>query len=81
MTALEFCDSINSIYGQGGRSASDVEEALCRVEAEALRVFYHYGITPPDPLASALDRLRPWIIIAAFVVAVTAGVIMGHLTA
>jgi hypothetical protein len=81
VTALEFCESITSIYDQGGSYASDVEDALCRIEGEAMRVFYHHGITPPVPLASVLDRLLPWIIMAAFVVAVTAGVIMGQLAA
>jgi hypothetical protein len=63
------------------RWESDVEDALCRIEGEAVRTFYHYSSNPPVRLASVLDRLLPWIIMAAFVVAVTAGVIMGDIAA
>ena len=50
VTALEFCDSITRIFSQSGTYASDMDDALCRIETEAMRVFYHYGIKPPDPL-------------------------------
>ena len=51
--ALAFCDSVTRIYAESGEPSEQAEEELSAVEFEAMRVFYHYHVQPPDPLGSA----------------------------
>ena len=50
--ALAFCDSMIRVFSEGRECSSLAYEVLSCIEAEALRVFYHYGLQPPDPLGS-----------------------------
>src|SRR5579863_31140 len=45
-----FSDSIMFIHVQSGELSNRVQDELLRIEEEAMRVFHHYGIPPPDPL-------------------------------
>jgi hypothetical protein len=51
--AMAFCACITRVYLEGEDFSHEVDKALTRIEREALQVFYHYSVQPPD----LLDRL------------------------
>jgi hypothetical protein len=48
--ALAFCDCVTRICAESGDFSKQVDDELDRIEIEAMRVFYHHHVQPPDPL-------------------------------